>query len=372
MKFNFFTSFMISALSLCALSSCGEQPSEVIVKTVNVSDKTYVHPLGRTLVEKKDNLDMLYFANSCSGFSFDIDAESDLNLTFSLYGNVSSSYENQYARVYVDGDELETLQIQNGVNDYTLENSISKGKHKIKLLKLNEPAFSQMGLLKIHEGDYSFKEYENEYSKKIEFYGDSITCGYGNLTDNSHPFSMETEDGAKAYTQLCADKLGYENSVVSYSGIAMALSPFNNTFTMLDRYKTVDGYKDWDFSNYVPDAIVINIGTNDNTKLRSMTGNDYVDGINKFYANLREMTLNLKEYAPNAKFIFAYNMMLTINDGLATCMESVCRELNEELDNEIAYVLEFTPNNKGADGHPSVEGHENAATVLADFIESIM
>lgn len=351
------------------LSGCDSNESTSIINqtttNIEVTNNDYLHPLGRTSIEKNGDNDMLYFANSCSGFEFQINVTSSTYLKFSLYGK--TTYEKQYAKVYVDNEELEILEIQNGTKDYTLTKPVDVGEHEIKLIKLNEPNFSKMGLIKIYEGSFEFKQFVNSKSKKIEFYGDSISCGYGNKSTKLSGFSMEEEDGSLAYTELTAEKLNYENSVVSYSGIAMALSPFDSPYTMLDKYKTIDGDKEWNFENYVPDIIVINIGTNDNTKLRDYTGNAQIDAINTFYANLRTMSLDLHSKSPNAKFIFAYNMMVSISGGLVTCMESVCRELNE--DDEIAYVLEFTPENKGADGHPSVEGHKKSASALADFIK---
>lgn len=133
----------------------------------------------------------------------------------------------------------------------------------------------------------------------------------------------------------------------------------------------MDSSKAWDFSRYVPDVIVINIGTNDNTKLRTLSGNAQIDGLNQFYENLKQMALDLKTKAPQAKFVFAYNMMLPISDGLVTCMESVKRELDKE-NESTAYLLEFTPEGKGADGHPSLEGHKQSAEQLKSFIETIL
>lgn len=37
-----------------------------------------------------------------------------------------------------------------------------------------------------------------------------------------------------------------------------------------------------------------------------------------------------------------------------------------------AYLLEFTPEGKGADGHPSLEGHKQSAEQLKSFIETIL
>ena len=66
MKHHFLISFMILTFATCTLTGCGAKE----IHQVSVIDEKYVHPIGRTLAEKKDNQDMLYFANSCSGFAF--------------------------------------------------------------------------------------------------------------------------------------------------------------------------------------------------------------------------------------------------------------------------------------------------------------
>lgn len=332
--------------------------------------KTHLRPIGRYYIEENQGKEVLYFANSCSGFEVSLNAKSEQEFKFTLNGQVTSPYQTQFIKAYIDGECVETLEVTKGTKEYALKTKISKGAHVIKILKLNEPAFSKIGLVEIKSGDYEFVDFEKDTRKKIEFYGDSITCGYGNLTDNTHSFEMETEDGTLAYTQLCADKLNYQNSVVSYSGIAMALSPFNSNFTMLDRYKTIDGARNWDFEKYIPDVIVINIGTNDNTKFKQLSAAEQEQQVNVFFTNLKTMALDLQSKAPKAKFVFPYNMMTELHSYLVTCLESTANELNKN-NADCASTLEFPHDNGGADGHPSGAGHERFADILASYIEML-
>lgn len=332
--------------------------------------KTYLRPIGRYYIEESQGKEVLYFANSCSGFEVSLKAKNELEFKFTLDGQVTNPYQTQFIKAYIDNECVETIEVTKGTHEYGLKTKVSIGEHVIKILKLNEPAFSKIGLIEIKKGDYEFVNFEKDTRKKIEFYGDSITCGYGNLTDSTHSFSMDTEDGTLAYTQLCADKLNYQNSVVSYSGIAMALSPFNSNFTMLDRYKTIDGARNWDFEKYIPDVIVINIGTNDNTKFKQLSAAEQEKQVNVFFNNLKTMALDLQSKAPNAKFIFPYNMMTELHSYLVTCLESTAMELNKN-NADCASTLEFAHDNGGADGHPSGAGHERFANMLASYIEML-
>ena len=351
--------------------STNSQPSnDSSNPSITETKETYLRPIGRYYVEEKGNQEILYFANSCSGFEVSLNAKSSIDFQFTLFGQTTQPYNTQFAKVYVDNTYVETIEVANGNKDYTLKEKITAGSHVIKILKQNEPAFSKIGLVDIQEGDYEFVNFTKDTRKKIEFYGDSITCGYGNLTDNQHGFSMDTEDGTLAYTQLCADQLNYQNSVVSYSGIAMALSPFNSNFTMLDRYKTIDGSREWNFANYVPDVIVINIGTNDNTKFKQLTASEQESKVNLFFENLKTMALDLQQKTPNAKFVFPYNMMTELHSYLVTAIDSTVAALNKNND-DCASSLEFSHNTAGADGHPSKEGHAQFANILANYIQML-
>lgn len=120
----------------------------------------------------------------------------------------------------------------------------------------------------------------------VEFIGDSITCGAGNLWDSSSKTpsmsSMipEYEDGTQAYAFLTAEALGADASILSCSGIGndQCWLPFY----IADYYpaqsycrsKTVP----YDFSNArVPDLVVINLGTND--EMRGSAESAYKNGV---------------------------------------------------------------------------------------------
>jgi hypothetical protein len=182
---------------------------------------------------------------------------------------------------------------------------------------------------------------------------------------------METEDGMQTYCQLTAEHLGWDSSIISYSGIAIAMSPFNSPYTMLDKYDTVDSYTKWDFKTNIPDVVVINLGTNDNTYFRTLTGDARDQGVELFLSSYKTLMTNIKTHYPNTKIVCVTNMMLELNAYLNMCMQGAIQQLNN-LYGEFSYYLEFLPNNKGADGHPNLEAHIQNAQVLADFIKTII
>lgn len=92
----------------------------------------------------------------------------------------------------------------------------------------------------------------------IEYIGDSITAGY-----------TDPQANVSAFGWVLSEKLGAEHTQISYPGINLT-SGYKGTAGMETQYFKQQSpahpqSPDWDFKNYTPNTIVINLGTNDNT-----------------------------------------------------------------------------------------------------------
>ena len=60
------------------------------------------------------------------------------------------------------------------------------------------------------------------FTRKLEFIGDSITCGFGNEGPGPNcPFTADTENESLAYGTLTAQALNAEHHTIAWSGIGM-------------------------------------------------------------------------------------------------------------------------------------------------------
>ena len=337
-----------------------------------LEEKNYINYLGRYQTETYGGEEIVSFSYTASGFEIKINIESEqYSLDMKLLSTLFDNYQEQYINIYIDNIITSKEKLVSGVNVISSFKDLSLGEHIIRVNKLNEAAFSKIGLIGFDLQGVSILEIEKRDRKIIEFYGDSITCGYGNLVKQNDNFSMATEDGMQSYGQLTADHLGWDASIISYSGIALAMSPFNSPFTLLDKYDTVDGYKKWDFKTYTPDVVVINIGTNDNTAYRQLTGTAQEEATELFLNSYKTLMTNLKTAYPNVKIVCVTNMMLELHGFLNMCMQGAVQQLNN-LYGEFAYYHEFLPNNQGSNGHPGVQAHIKNGKELADIIETII
>lgn len=107
--------------------------------------------------------------------------------------------------------------------------------------------------------------------RRIEFIGNSITSGFGVLGDSANcRFSPQTEDAGMSYAGMVARDLDADYQLVSYSGRGVVRNYGDSNKTspdpmpsLYDRTCYFDSTSKWNFKSWVPQAVVINLGTND-------------------------------------------------------------------------------------------------------------
>lgn len=206
---------------------------------------------------------------------------------------------------------------------------------------------------------------------KIEFIGNSITCGYGIEDDDpNHGFSYDTENHTMTYAYKAARALGADFNVVARSGIGIYRNygspkeggeqtmPMEYDYTML-----YDHDYEWDHSKFHPDIICINLGTND-------TSEDNYD-ITIYEERYRDFLHHLRDLHPQAKIVLLTGCML---QGQAlTDVQDVLDRLASE--NEGVFRFDMSPHTGdlgyGADWHPSARQAERMAEEIIPFLRDV-
>ena len=225
-------------------------------------------------------------------------------------------------------------------------------------------------------------------TRKIEFIGNSITCGYGNEGANKFQgFEYETENHYYSYASITARNLEAQHWVVARSGIG-AYRNYNGPKTgnpesnMPVQYEYT-GYawkpelrqeptflkEKWDFNRYQPDLICINLGTNDLS-----TPNYDAKLLKQNYQKLLKM---VRQHNPKAKIVFLTGSML-YNEELKLqkqLLDEVTAEAQKAGDKE---VYRFDMNHidgeafYGNDWHPNIYQDEKMAGELTPFLRKLM
>ncbi len=344
------------------------------------AEEQYVKSFGRNEMYQ----DILWLAQSASGVEFTFTGTS-ASITMAADSTLTTGTTNR-ARfaIYVNGERVVDEQVKKMLNTYEVFTSEEPAETTIKIVKLSEAGNSTVGIKSIDVMCAGDIQPTPEKDLKIEFIGDSITCGYGVDDENrDHHFSTETEDATKTYAYKTAEQLNADYSFVSYSGngIISGYSGDGNRVTeqlVPDKYafSAVTGGKfgdfsmsevEWDFDRFVPDYIVINLGTNDH----SYVGSDkekrqlYIDDYVKFLKQVREKN-------PDAHIICALGVM---GDQLYSAVEEVVANYQAETQDAKVSALHFTPHDGStgfaADWHPTEATHEIAASELVKEIQRL-
>ena len=271
----------------------------------------------------------------------------------------------------------------------TLATALPDGRHLVRLMYVIEgyEFFPEFWGFVLDEGR-QLVEAPRLPSRKIEFIGNSITCGYGNEgLKKEEGFDYATENHYYSYASITARNLQAQHWVVARSGIGAYRNydgpkTGNPESNMPVQYEYT-GYawkpelrkeptflqEKWDFSRYQPDVVCINLGTNDLS-----TPNYDLTLLKQGYQKLLKM---VRQHNPKAKIVFLtgtmlYNQELQIAKQL---LDEIAAEAHKAGDKE---VYRFDMNHidgeafLGNDWHPNVYQDEKMAGELTPYLRKLM
>lgn len=349
-----------------------KQKSKTYTVDANMTEE-YINYYGRNYYKSN----AVYFCYGASGFEVSFYGT---ELSAYMYAPLKSANFIPEMQILVDGESIpqtdsnakKIIVDSTSATKYSLVSNLKQGYHTVKVLKRssyisgnNEECIA--ALTKVETNGF-INVSANKPSLKIDIYGDSITHGYGNLTDGSQPYSAIT-NALLTYGYLTAEKLNAQVNLQGHSGWCMYLSNDNvvnkPTHVWGDKYLNYNpkNTTKWDFSKYQADVIVINIGTNDGFGISAGgVNNNYSES--GFIKNYKSMVEGLKAKCPNAKFVLCYGMMGT--------NQTVWKNIKAVADSyDYAYALNFT-DYRTTGNHPLVKDHVKNAEQLYNKINEII
>lgn len=212
--------------------------------------------------------------------------------------------------------------------------------------------------------------------RRIEFIGNSITCGYGTeTTDAKAPFRDETENHYYTYAAATARAFDAQSLVVARSGIGIYRNyngPKNGSPNCMPVIYNQTLFEDtteiWDFNRYVPDVVCINLGTND------VSTQPY--DIPLLEEGYRSFLKTVRSNYPKAKIILLSGCILRgkVLQDVQTALNKVATEAKDAGDTAV-YRFDLSPQDGslgyGAGYHPSKAQQNKSASELIPFIRQI-
>lgn len=331
---------------------------EIIIK----NDNSNIRYSGRT--EIKDSATIISWTGSSIQFNFRGKAVKAL-----LGDEMGSNYFN----VIVDGKVVKKIHLKKGKNEYTLCDSLKKGKHSVELFKITEAAFGKTYIydFQLNQGA-KLLSLPSEPKRKIVFFGNSITCGYGIEDPKGNNGAAEYENGYKSYAAVTSRKLHADFHCISKSGIGIVVSWFPLTMPeMYDRLYYDNPAIKWDFSRYSPQLVVVNLFQNDswivkmpqNPQFKRLFGDKAPSSefIIKAYESFIE---KLIAHFPKSKIICALGNMDATRAG--SPWVGYIKKAVADINDKNLYTCVFPY--KNTSGHPSEKEQLSMANQLTAFI----
>lgn len=241
------------------------------------------------------------------------------------------------------------------------------------------------------------------YDYKLEFIGDSITSGEGTYGAKADvDWLTMYMSYSNTYANLICKSLNAEARMVSQGGFGVFCGWDNQPYNNIPKYyekvcglgfgegnNQAGAHKDYDFSSWVPDAIIVNLGTNDASAFNTPPFTDPNTGITYKQRKNDDGTLNtedankvkqavidflkmLRKNNPTSHIVWAYGMLgYDLNMVITDAMNKYIEETGD-------YNVKFLniPNTNqdtvGSHGHPGFASHVKAAAVLEDYLRSVL
>lgn len=280
-----------------------------------------------------------------------------------------------YYNVIVDGKVIQKIHTDTVKRTYVLASDLPRRKHTVQLFKRTE----------WDKGTTLFYGFEfpkntkiiptiDTKKRKMEFYGNSITCGYA-VEDTSGKDSWfgYFQNNYVTYAAITARHYNAQYYCIAKSGIGIMLSWFPLIMPeMYDRLDPNNATSKWDFSQYTPDVVVIDLFQNDSWLVNK---HEHEQFKNRFgatppdegfiIASYKNFLISLRQKYPNAFIICTLGNMDATMEG--SRWTSYVQKAVDQMHDAKLYT-HFFPF-KGTSGHPSVEEQKAMASSLIHFID---
>lgn len=236
---------------------------------------------------------------------------------------------------------------------------------------------------------------------KLEFIGDSITSGegtYGAAPDTD--WLTMYMSCSQNYATMTTKALDAEYRLISQGGWGV-LSGWDNDprHNIPCRYEKICGLsggplheklgaaKPYDFPSWKPDAIIVNLGTNDASAFnqpefvvpetgeifkqhKNADGSYNEEDISRFKQAVIDFLMMIRRNNPDSHIVWVYGMLgydltFAITDAMNTY-----RTITGDQNTAFLHLPCMTAENVGSHSHPGVKCHERAAAVLTEYLQT--
>ena len=274
--------------------------------------------------------------------------------------------------VIIDGAPAARFPLMRGKHRYPALEGMERGVwHEITLLRDTQPSYDEDGPVYL-DAVYADGEIEKPAEKPylIEFIGDSLTVGEGTLGPvSAQEWRMPFISHMPAFPTLVAEALNAEKRLVALGGWGAYKSWDCNHDSRIGRIYgqlcgvTPGGDTPYGFEERGADAVVINLGTNDQSALSKAPAEQRAEEEENLIRDAVLLLKTVRAHQPDAVILWAYGLC---GAALAPVLErAVIRYRLISGDAHARFLpLPDAAGDVGSRSHPGRRAHERAAETI--------
>ena len=357
-------------------------------KTVSIAALAQIRVLGRTT--GKDVINLFWTGSGIEMIYTGSELWLEVNADYDAY--------EPWLAVELNGAQISRFPLNKGKNEVCLFRGMTVGKQKhVRILKevqaMHQDPGHMVQILGLRYADGEFLPLP-EPKYRLEFVGDSITSGEGTIgAVGEEDWISAFFSAMNTYPCMVADALSAEYRVVSQSGWGIVTSwdgivqnkipPYYTQVCGLltgERNASLGALEDYDFNAWQPDAVIINLGTNDATAIQSAAelgqewaGTRDIEEVKKILtAAIRDFLKTVRSCNPGAQIIWGYGML---GDSFLPVIREAVESYAEQTADARIHFLQLpdtTPDTVGRRLHPGVKAHRNAARIIEEYLKKLL
>ena len=352
--------FIIVLIFLSVLTGCKQKKSLIIDYS-----NSKIEYSGRI-----DTVSLQAAQISWSGSSIKLNFEGE-----SIHAMFDDEKGENYYNIIIDNNLSSVLKLDTVKRFYELASNLEKGKHSVEIFKRTEwgNGLSNFYGFKINNGKVLPKS--NIKKRKMEFYGNSVSAGYAvdDLSGRDLHDSIYTNN-YKSYAALTARHYNAKYHCICKSGIGVTVSWDSLIMPEIyDKLIPTNSSSFWDFSNYSPDIVVVNLFQNDSWLVKLPNHEEYIKRFNKtpptdyqLITAYQNFILNLRKQYPKTNIICTLGSMDAAKQD-SKWIKYIKTAVNNLKDNKIyTHIMPYIESNT----HPSEEDNQVMSKDLINFIDN--
>lgn len=271
-----------------------------------------------------------------------------------------------YIEIVIDNKKPFRIQTKGKTNTIKAAGGLSNGEHTITICKNTESGIGYIEFAGLRcKGLYIL---EDMPLRKIEFIGNSITCGSGSDLSKIPCDKGQWYDQQNAYYSygaVAARSLKAQWQLSAVSGIGLIHSCCNMNITMpqvFDKVNMRSNAIKWNFKKYDPQVVTVCLGQNDGLQ----------DSI-KFCKAYVQFLKDIRKHYANADIVCLTSPMAdaALRGMMKNYLTGVVNYMNAKGDNKITKYFFSRQYNHGCGGHPDLKEHQQIAKELSAYIRNL-